>query len=138
MAIIARPTREEAVRAAHDLVSGLDPSLREKQKENTFVRGSDSVSIRATYETAARVEWLKPYLWMGAVSTHGAATVCLVGSPEEVADAIMEYKELGVSQFILSGWPKLEEMIFFGEHVLPLVRKKEAGLSAPAHALKMM
>ncbi len=138
MAIIARPTRAEAVRAAHDLVSELDPSLREKQRERQFVKESDSVSIRATYATAARVEWLKPYLWMGAVNTHGAATVCLVGSPEEIAEAIMEYKKLGVSQFILSGWPKLEEMVFFGKHVLPLVRKKEQELSTPTQALKMM
>ena len=138
MAVIARPTREEAVRAAHDLVSGLDPSLHEKQRENRFVKESDSVSIRATYATAARVEWLNRYLWMGAVSTHGAATVCLVGSPEEVADAIMDYKAIGVSQFILSGWPKLEEMVFFGEHVLPLVRKKEQELLAPAQVLKIV
>jgi len=137
MAIIARPTREKAIRAAHSLVSGLDPSLREKQKEKQFVNASDSVSIKATYETAARVEWLKPYLWTGAVNTHGAATVCLVGSAKEVADAIMEYKKIGVSQFILSGWPKLEEMMFFGTHVLPLVRKKEQESATAEQAMKM-
>jgi len=138
MAIIARPTHEEAIQAAHNLVQELDPSLREKQKEQQFVRGSDSISIKATYATAARVEWPKPYLWMGAVNTHGPATVCLVGSPEEVADAIMEYKKLGVSQFILSGWPKLEEMVFFGEHVLPLVRKKEQELLPSTQAMKVV
>ena len=44
---------------------------------------------------------------------------------EDVAAAIMEYERAGVSQFILSGWPKAEEMIFFGERVLPLVRALE-------------
>lgn len=139
MAIICRPTREEAIRSAHDLIQGLDPALREKSGEQQFVNGSDSISFKTTYETAATVEWLSPNIWLGAVSTHGPATVCLVGSPEELADAFMEYKKIGVSQFILSGWPKLEEMTFFGEHVLPLIRQreKEMELSVSAQAVKI-
>ncbi len=129
MAVIGRPTREEAVRAAHALIDGLDLSLGERQKEQQFVKRSDSVSMKAKFEIAAKVEWPKPYLWMGAVATHGPAAVCLVGSPDELANAFMEYKTIGVSQFILSGWPKLEEMVFFGKHVIPLVRKKEEELS---------
>jgi alkanesulfonate monooxygenase len=125
MAVITRPTHEEAIRAASELVRALDPSLDEKQKEQNFVRKSDSVSIKANYEAASIVEWPTPYLWRGAVRTHGPGTVCLVGSPAEVANALMKYKAIGISQFILSGWPKLEEMIFFGEHVLPLVRQRE-------------
>ena len=125
MALIARPTHEEAVQAARDLIDDLDPSLRERQREQQFVQASDSVSIKAIYKSAAELEWPKPYLWRGAVNTHGPATVCLVGSPQELAEAFMEYKKIGISQFILSGWPKLDEMIFFGEQVLPLVRRKE-------------
>lgn len=125
MAIVARPTHGEAVHAARNLIAALDPSLQERQKEEEFVKRSDSVSIKATYERAIQAEWPEPYLWLGAVKTHGPATVCLVGSPEELADAFMEYKKIGVSQFILSGWPKLEEMIFFGKRVLPLIRRKE-------------
>jgi alkanesulfonate monooxygenase len=137
MAIIARHTREEAVETAHSLVNRLDPLVREKHREQQFVMHSDSISIKRTYEAAARSEWPKPYLWMGAVSTHGPATVCLVGSAEEVADAIMEYKMIGVSQFIFSGWPKLEEMAFFGKYVLPLIREKERELPAHARTVKM-
>ena len=125
MAIIARPTREEALRAAQELVGTLDPSLQESHREQEFVKKSDSVSIKTTYRIAAEEEWPTPYLWRGAVRTHGPATVCLVGSPEELACAFMEYKKVGVSQFILSGWPKLEEMVYFGKYVLPLVRQKE-------------
>jgi len=130
MAIIARPTRDEALHAARELVGELDPSLQESQREQEFIKKSDSVSIKATYQRAAEEEWPAPYLWRGAVRTHGPATVCLVGSPEEIACAFMEYKKVGVSQFILSGWPKLEEMVYFGRHVLPLVRKKEQETTA--------
>jgi len=125
MAVIARPTHDEAVRAAHELVATLDQSLQERQKEGEFVKKSDSVSIKAIYQMANENEWPAPYLWRGAVRTHGPATICLVGSPEELACAFMEYKKVGITQFILSGWPKLEEMVYFGAHVLPLVREME-------------
>ena len=93
MAIIARPTREEAIYAAHDLIETLDPALQERQKEEEFLKRSDSVSMKAKYQAAAKTEWPKPYLWLGAVRTHGPATVCLVGSPEELAGVFMEHKK---------------------------------------------
>ena len=37
----------------------------------------------------------------------------------------MAFKRAGISQFILAGWPKQEEMVRFGETVLPLVRQLE-------------
>jgi alkanesulfonate monooxygenase len=132
LAVISRPTREEAVQAAHNLIQGLGPSLREQSREKQFVNGSDSVSFKAKYAAAGQTEWPKPYLWLGAVSAFGPATVCLVGSPQDLVEAFMEYRSIGVSQFILSGWPKLEEMIFFGEQVLPLVRKRENELAIAA------
>ena len=73
----------------------------------------------------AEEEWLAPTLWTGAVRTHGAAGIALVGSPEEIAAAILEYKRAGVSQFIFSGWPKVESMEFFGSEILPIIRRME-------------
>ena len=49
----------------------------------------------------------------------------IVGSPAELAQAFLEYKRIGVTQFIISGWPKLDEMKIFGREVLPLVRQAE-------------
>ena len=40
----------------------------------------------------------------------------------------MEYKAAGVTQYIISGWPKKEEMLFFGKEIIPLVREKEQTL----------
>ena len=49
----------------------------------------------------------------------------LLGSPQELAESFLEYKRIGVTQFIISGWPKLDEMEIFGREVLPLVRDLE-------------
>jgi alkanesulfonate monooxygenase len=47
-----------------------------------------------------------------------------------VADRIEEYARLGLSEFILSGYPHLEEAYWFGEGVLPILRSR--GQRVPA------
>jgi alkanesulfonate monooxygenase len=128
--IIVRPSREEALEAAQALVTGSDHS-RKLAGGHEFFTKTDSVSFKKAYQLGS-TEWLTPTLWTGAVRTQGPTAIALVGSPEEVADAIMDYKKIGVSQFIFSGWPKLEEMVYFGKAVLPLVRQKEQELSTEA------
>ena len=123
MSTICRPTHAEAITAARELISQTEPQ-RDQGAEANFVRDSDSISIRAAYRLAEQ-EWLTPTLWTGAVRSHGAPAMSLVGSPREIADALLEYGRAGVSHFILSGWPKLDEMIIFGREVLPLIREAE-------------
>jgi len=125
LSIISAPTREETMRSLAAVLEELDTSRGDRAVESTFVARSDSVSIKATYDLAAS-EWLTDYLWAGAVRSHGATTLALVGTPDVVAAGIMEFARAGVSHFILSGWPKLESMMFFGRHVLPAVRRNEA------------
>jgi alkanesulfonate monooxygenase len=48
----------------------------------------------------------------------GAGTA-LVGSHDEVAERIKAYHALGIEEFVLSGYPHLEEAYWFGEGVLP-------------------
>jgi len=52
-----------------------------------------------------------------------------VGSHQEVAHLIREYHSLGFDEFILSGYPHLEEAYWFAEGVLPLLAK--GGLQSP-------
>lgn len=120
LSVITRPSRAEAWRAAAKVVATHKANGGEKH----FVRNTDSWSIQATYDLA-KDEWLNDYLWTGAVRYIGPTALALVGTPEEVASALMEYRKVGVTQFILSGWPKLDEMLRFGRDVLPLVRTKE-------------
>jgi alkanesulfonate monooxygenase len=127
MGVIVRPSHEEALAAATALVR--DPLL--KRKETSFVKGSDSVLFPSSLAAAERSGWLAPAIWTGAVPYFGAPSMSLVGSPEEVAEAILEFARVGVSQFILHGWPKLDEMIRFCRDVLPLVRSREAEVAGP-------
>jgi alkanesulfonate monooxygenase len=70
-----------------------------------------------------------PNLWAGVGLVRGGAGTALVGSYEEVANRIAEYHDLGLDEFILSGYPHLEEAYHVGEGVLPILR--ERGLVRP-------
>lgn len=120
--IIGGRTRGEALEKAYALIAGTRNSFDDRAAEREFMRQSDSVNIRATYELA-ETEWLTPWLWTGAVRTHSAPAISIVGSPREIADGIEELIGSGITQFIFGGWPKLETMEFFGEEVLPLIRQ---------------
>ena len=122
--IIGGRTRGEALEAAYSLVAQKREGYDDGAKEREFMKKSDSVNVRTTYAVAGETEWLTPWLWTGAVRTHGAPCIAIVGSPSEIAAGIEEYIDAGVSQFIFAGWPKLESMEFFGEEVLPLIRRR--------------
>jgi len=92
-----------------------------------FAEKTDSVAFKSTLALAEANEsdWLTPYLWTGAIPYLGAPAIALVGGPAEIANAIMEYQSIGISQFLFMGWPDLEEMTFFGREILPLIRRME-------------
>lgn len=56
-----------------------------------------------------------------------------MGSHAEVADRIEEFASLGISEFILSGYPHLEEAYWFGKGVLPELQRR-GRWRHPAHA----
>lgn len=127
LSLIARRSREEALAAAAALLAaGGEGWVRE-----VFVRGSDSESIRDAFARASdAANWPTPWLWTGAVASRGPSAVCLVGTPDEIADAILEYRRVGVSQIILSGWGNHEAVTCFGQEILPRVRRLERELVA--------
>ena len=121
LAVIARSTRDEALAAARELIADADDAARDLR---SFVQLSDSHAVRSI-DYLAEQEWLTPCLWTGAVSTLGVTNVCLLGSYDEVAAQLVELGEIGVSQFILSGWPKWDEMVRFGREVIPRVHGRQ-------------
>lgn len=50
----------------------------------------------------------------------------LIGTPEQIAHRMIEYKRLGVNLFLLGFLHYLEDVEYFGREVLPIVRELEA------------
>jgi alkanesulfonate monooxygenase len=138
--VIVRETEDEAWRAATELLSELDEatvaaaqarfktmdSVGQRRMAELHGGRFDKANVRAGLEIA-------PNLWAGVGLVRGGAGTALVGNPQQVADRITEYAELGLEYFILSGYPHLDEAHRFAELVFPLlplgVREK---LSTPA------
>ena len=127
VSLIVRPTREEALESANALVARFGSEARAAQRQ--FFTQSDAQGFRAMFSAAMNDSaWMGPCLWTGAVPVLGAPSIALVGSFEEVAAAMLEYKAAGIGQFLFTGWPDIVEMEYFGKGVLPIVRKMEHGL----------
>jgi alkanesulfonate monooxygenase len=122
MCVICRPTRQQAIEAAESLLPDSDLG----QYERSVAVKNDS----QMYKEASEVEnnWLSPLLWTGFVPYYGPVWPTLLGSPDDIAGSLLEYKEIGVTQFIMSGWPELDEVMTFGSEVAPRVRRAEGRL----------
>ena len=63
-------------------------------------------------------------LWMPIARATGALgnTSCLVGTPEQVASAILEYYRLGVGSFLIRGFDPLNDAVEFGRELIPRIK----------------
>jgi alkanesulfonate monooxygenase len=124
LCLLCRPTREEAVAVAESLIPHCEAAKRN--------RGRDQRDDSTMYRNSAQLKdaFIGRSLWTGLASVCGPVWTTLLGTPREIADLLLEYKRAGVSQFIMSGWPEVDEVTRFGREVLPLVREGERGLLA--------
>ena len=121
MCVLCRKTREEAVQVAHSLLPDSDVGRHER---STAVK-NDSQMYQEGAALGRETSWLNRVLWTGLVPYFGPVWTTLLGTPQDLAKAILEYERIGVTQFIMSGWPELDEVVTFGQKVLPLIREGE-------------
>ena len=127
---IARDTSEEAWAEAQRLLDGLDPAaIARAQATQRASQSEGQRRMSALHNGRTDALEVSPNLWAGVGLVRGGAGTALVGSHEEVADRIAEYHELGIDEFIFSGYPHLEEAYRVGEGVIPELTRR--GLLAP-------
>jgi alkanesulfonate monooxygenase len=63
-------------------------------------------------------------LWMPIARVTGALgnTSCLVGTPEQVAEAILKYYMLGVDSFLIRGFDPFNDTVEFGRELIPRIK----------------
>ncbi len=121
--VIARDTAEAAWAEADRLLAAIDPETVAKAQAGLAKSESEGQKRMLALHGGSRDNLLVgPNLWAGVGLVRGGAGTALVGSHAEIAERIREYKAVGIEEFILSGVPHLEEIYWFGEGVLPLLK----------------
>ncbi|MET0967353.1 MAG: LLM class flavin-dependent oxidoreductase [Nakamurella sp.] len=75
-----------------------------------------------------RALWTAPT----GVTGGGGNSTALVGTPETVAAALLDYYDLGINILSARGYDILDDAIDFGRYVIPLVRQEVANRDAAA------
>jgi alkanesulfonate monooxygenase len=89
--------------------------------------GATSVGAERQLRAAERFE-RRGALWTALAAATGAGgnSTALVGTPETVAQALLEYVDIGVTTLLIRGYDPLEDAIDYGRELIPLVRAEVA------------
>jgi len=121
-----RPILAETEDAAWERAEWIKQRIIElRAKAGLGAREPGNEGSRRLLAAAAQGERLDKRLWTGAALLTGARgnTTSLVGTPRQVAEALCDYYDLGVTTFLIRGFDPLEDAIEYGRSLLPLTRQ---------------
>lgn len=121
--LVVRDTEREAWDAAQELVSHADPAV--KAQRRSAIEGTPMVGQQAQAREAPDHR-LAPHLWNGLSEVRVNCGTAVVGTPAQVAEELLAYWTLGVDEFILSGFPHVEECRRVSSQVVPLLQERVA------------
>ncbi|MFJ7128700.1 LLM class flavin-dependent oxidoreductase [Streptomyces sp. NPDC098101] len=131
--VITRDTSAEAWREADRILAGFDPeAVRASQERFARMDSTGQARMTALHGGSAERLTVSPNLWAGIGLVREGAGTALVGSHDEVARRLFEYGRAGIDEFVLSGYPHLEEAYRVGEEVAPRLRALTEAAGAEA------
>ena len=91
-----------------------------------------NIGSQRLLEAAAEAEMHDTCLWTPLAVATGAQgnSTALVGTPEAVAKAMLEYYKLGATSQLIRGYDPRPDAVQYGEELIPLIRKLVADYDA--------
>jgi alkanesulfonate monooxygenase len=91
-------------------------------------RESSSVGSERLQRQAAERDVHDERLWYGVTKLTGPGgnSTALVGTPRQVADALTAYRRVGVDTVLIRGFDPLDDVIDWGNELVPLLREQAA------------
>jgi len=115
--VIARDTEAEAREVLREIIDKADREA---------VEGFGSAVKQAGQSTGDKKGMWQDSEFADLVQYNDGFRTGLIGTPEQIADRMLEYKRLGVNLFLCGFLHYLEDVEYFGQKVLPILREKEA------------
>lgn len=128
-------TDERAWERAEDVLARIEAR---RGPSNPWVRrapsGPENTGSKRLLDIAARGDRYDRAMWTATARATGGAgnSNALVGTPETVAAALLDYVRLGVDILSARGYDTLQDAIDFGTHVIPIVRAEVAAMDRAA------
>ena len=119
--LVIRDSEADAWQAARSLIADASPEV--KAQRQSAIAGTPMVGQQAQARVAEDHR-LGRHLWNGLSEVRVNCGSALVGTPEQVADELVGYWRLGIDEFILSGFPHVEECERAAEQLLPILRDR--------------
>ncbi len=109
---------ERTLEDAKQLISLRKNTWREKNP------GKSNAGSERLVELAQQRKVHDSCLWTEIAALTGAAgnSTSLVGTPDQVAEAALEYYKLGISTFLFRGFEQLRDATEYGQELLPRIR----------------
>lgn len=118
--VIVRETQSRAWDAAEQLIRYVDDeAIALAQKVYARLDSEGQRRMTQLHNGNREALEISPNLWAGVGLVRGGAGTALVGDPDTVAARMLEYTDLGIDTFILSGYPHLEEAYRVAELLFP-------------------
>ena len=123
-----RETEAQAWAAANELMRG----VTERHTEKLRAHVSESEANRRVQELAAtHGDLIESNLWTGITKIRPGAGIAIVGDPQQCADVMQRYIDLGCDSFCLSGYLHDEEATRFARFVRPILERRNPGRLSP-------
>ncbi len=135
---VLAPSEEEAWARADDIVRRTR-ELRERAGLPVSDHTPPNAGSQRLLDAAAQGVRLDKRLWTGVAAITGATgnSTGLVGTPDQVADALLDYYDLGVTTFLIRGFDPYEDALAYGRDLIPRVRALVASRAAWPEPLKV-
>ncbi len=126
--ILCRESEAEAWQVAEDLVRNVTDEQRHVI-DTHFANSAANQRVRQLAKEYGKM--IGPHLWTGLTQARPGAGIVIVGTPEQCADTIQQYIDIGCHSFCLSGYYHDEEAERFGNGVRPLLEARNPGRMKP-------
>ncbi len=124
---ILAPTETRAWTRAREILAKVQQARPTIVGEGAGIR-PQAEGARRLVDLAEKAELYDKRLWMPIAGAMGGAgnTTALVGTPGQVAEALLDYYDVGVTTLLIRGFDPLRDALDYGRELIPLVRAEVA------------
>lgn len=124
--LIIGKTEELAWERAHHIAAALAENRAKGVSSVVQHHGIKGTGTQRLLAAAERGERHDRALWMGTATAVGAThdSTSLVGTPDTIVAALLDYYDIGVTTFLNRGYEPLYDALDYGRYIIPAVREE--------------